>query len=130
PTAPTNLTATAVGPGSIGLSWTAATELGGPTLTYIIEGCVGAGCTNFGQATTSTSTSATVGALGSTTYVFRVRAQDPSGSTGAYSNTATATTPPATPTAPGNLVLAPVSANEVDASWTPAGDVGGLISAY
>ena len=48
PTAPTELTATAVSGSQINLSWTASTDNVGVT-GYLVERCQGAGCTNFAQ---------------------------------------------------------------------------------
>src|SRR2546430_17320649 len=46
PTAPSNLTATAVSGSQINLSWTASTDNVGVT-GYPVERCQGAGCTSF-----------------------------------------------------------------------------------
>src|SRR5882762_5071035 len=103
-TAPSNLTATAAGNTQISLSWTAATETGGTISQYLIERCTGATCSNFVQVGTSaTTTFNDTGLLGSTTYSYRVRATDAANNLGPYSNTASATTPANTPTAPSNL---------------------------
>ena len=48
PTAPTNLTATAVSGSQINLSWTASTDNVGVT-GYLIERCQGAGCSNWAR---------------------------------------------------------------------------------
>src|SRR5882762_8850502 len=57
PTAPANLTATTASNTQINLSWTASTETGGTVSGYLVERCQGAGCTNFAQVGTSTTTS-------------------------------------------------------------------------
>jgi hypothetical protein len=91
PAAPTNLVATAASKSQINLSWTdnASNETG-----FRIERCKGSTCTNFSQiATVGTnviSYSATK-LTANTTYRFRVRAYNASG-TSAYSNIAAATT--------------------------------------
>ena len=91
PTAPTNLTATPSGP-QITLNWTAATD-NVIVSSYRVERCQGAGCSNFTEIATSTSTSfLNNGLAGSTSYSYRVRAQDGIGNLGPYSNVATATT--------------------------------------
>src|SRR5207244_2980684 len=51
PTAPSNLTATAVSGSQINLSWTASTDTVGVT-GYRVERCQGATCTNFVQIAT------------------------------------------------------------------------------
>ncbi|HTF26004.1 MAG TPA: fibronectin type III domain-containing protein [Candidatus Limnocylindria bacterium] len=98
PTAPTNLTATASSNLQINLSWTAATDNVGVTGNKV-ERCQGAGCTNFGQITTlGAVTSYTDTSLQpSTSYSYRIRANDAAGNIGAYSNVASATTPAAPP---------------------------------
>ena len=95
PTAPTNLTATAASTTQINLSWTASTDNVGVT-GYKVERCSGAGCANFVQiATPTTTTFSDTGLTASTSYSYRVRANDAAGNNSAYSNTATASTPAA-----------------------------------
>jgi hypothetical protein len=100
-TAPANLTATAPGSTQINLSWTAATETGGTIANYLIESCSGAGCSNFVQVGTSTTTTFNnTGLTASTSYSYHVRATDGTNFS-AYSSTANATTlsaPPPPPT--------------------------------
>ena len=55
PTAPTNLTATAISGSQINLSWTASTDNVGVT-GYLVERCQGAGCNNFAQIGTTVGT--------------------------------------------------------------------------
>src|SRR5260370_29532816 len=123
-TAPSKLTATAVGSTQINLSWTAATETGGTISNYLIERCQGSGCSNFAQvATSATTTFSDTGLLAGTTYSYRVRATDAANNTSPYSNTASATTlttppPPitfvqvnsATPQSPQTTVTVPFTA--------------------
>jgi len=60
---------------------------------YLVERCQGAGCTNFAQIATSSSTSYNDTVLASnTTYSYRVRATDGSGNLSLYSNVGSATT--------------------------------------
>jgi len=95
PTAPTNLTATAISQSQINLSWTASTDNVGVT-GYLIERCTGASCTNFTQVATPTSTSYSDGTLSaSTAYSYRVRATDAAANLSTYSNVASTTTPAA-----------------------------------
>jgi Galactose oxidase-like, Early set domain/Bacterial Ig domain/Fibronectin type III domain len=92
PAAPTNLTATAASSSQINLSW-AASSGGGAVTGYRVERCQGAGCSNFAQVGTPTSTTfADSGLLASTSYSYQVRANGPGGLSG-YSNVASATTP-------------------------------------
>src|SRR6185369_10531618 len=51
PSAPTSLSATAVGSSQINLSWTAATDNVG-VAGYRVERCQGAGCSTFAQVGT------------------------------------------------------------------------------
>jgi fibronectin type 3 domain-containing protein len=92
PTTPTNLTATAVSPSQINLTWTASTDPLGVT-GYNVQRCQGAGCTNFAQVGTSTTTSySDTGLMANTSYSYQVQAVDSVGNLSGFSNTATATT--------------------------------------
>jgi hypothetical protein len=126
-TAPSNLTATAVGTTQINLSWAAGTEAGGTISGYLIERCQGSGCSSFSQVATSpTTTFNDTGLLAGTTYSYRVRATDAASHTSGYSNTASATTtttpPPvisfvqvnaATPQSPQTSVTVPFTGVQV-----------------
>jgi fibronectin type 3 domain-containing protein len=131
PTAPAGLTATAAGATVINLTWSAATETGGTIAQYLIERCQGAGCSNFAQIATSTTTSYANASLnGSTSYSYRVRAKDAAGNTGPYSNTASATTGAAVPGAPTNLAAVTSGSTQVNLSWGAATETGGTVSSY
>jgi len=92
PSTPTNLTATAASATQINLAWTASTDNVGVT-GYKLERCTGAACANFAQiATLTTTTFNDTGLTASTSYSYRVRANDAAGNNSAYSNTASATT--------------------------------------
>ncbi len=130
PTAPTNLTATAVSSAQINLSWTASTDNVGVT-GYKVERCQGASCSNFTQvAATTTTTFNDTGLTGSTSCSYRVRATDAAGNLSAFSTTMTATTaaPPDTtpPTAPTNLTATAVSSAQINLSWTASSDNVGV----
>ena len=126
PSVPTNLNATAASSTQIDLTWQAATDSVG-VVRYRIERCQGAGCSVFTEiaATTGTSYSNT-GLSASISYSYRVRAEDAAGNQGAYSNTASATTPapPDTepPTASWNLTATATSATQIDLAWSAATD--------
>ena len=128
PSQPGTLTATAVSSGEVDLSWGAST---GSVSGYLIERCQGAGCSNFTQiaAPAGTGTSYKDTSVSpSTSYSYRVRATDAAGDLSPYSNTATATTPAATPPSqPGTLTATAVSSGEVDLSW---GASTGSVSGY
>jgi chitodextrinase len=92
PTAPTNLSATAMSAAQINLSWSASTDNVGVT-GYRVERCQGAGCGNFAQIATPTLTSfGDTGLSAGTSYSYRVRANDAAGNLSGYSNVASATT--------------------------------------
>jgi len=93
PTAPGSLSATAASSTQINLSWTASTDNVGVT-GYRIERCTGSSCTSFTQigTTTTATTFGNSGLTASTTYRYRVRANDAAGNLSAYSNIASATT--------------------------------------
>jgi uncharacterized protein YjdB len=92
PSAPTNLTATAVSASQINLTWTASTDNVGVT-GYRVERCQGTGCSNFAQIATPSGTNFNdTGLSASTSYSYRVRATDGAGNLSGYSNTASATT--------------------------------------
>src|SRR5205809_7484632 len=97
PTAPGNLTATAVSGSQINLSWTASTDNVGVT-GYPVERCQGAGCTTFAAIGTAAGTTySDVGPAANTSYSYRVRATDAAGKPREHSNVASATTPATTP---------------------------------
>lgn len=125
PSIPTNLSATAVSSTQINLSWTASTDNVGVT-GYLVERCEGAGCSSFSQIATPTATTYDdTGRTASTSYSYRVRAQDAIPNYSAYSGTASATTQAAgdtqAPTAPTGLI-ATAGANQIALAWTASTD--------
>jgi chitodextrinase len=129
PTAPANATATPSGSSQVDLSWTASTDNVGVT-GYRVERCQGASCTSFSQIASVSGTSySDTGLAASTTYSYRVRASDAAGNLSAYSNVASATTqsPADTtpPTAPTNLIAAPIQ-GQISLAWTGASDNVGV----
>ncbi|HKW36931.1 MAG TPA: fibronectin type III domain-containing protein [Burkholderiales bacterium] len=127
PTAPANLTATAISETQINLAWVAATDNVGVT-GYRVESCAGAGCSNFAQIAAPSGTSfSNTGLAAGTPYSYRVRAVDAAGNLGSYSNIATASTPDATPPgAPANLTATAFSQAQIDLAWTAATDNVGV----
>jgi fibronectin type 3 domain-containing protein len=126
PTAPANLSSTAVSSSEIDLTWTASTDNVAVT-GYRVERCVGSGCTNFVEVGTSVTTAfASTGLAPSTTYRHRVRATDLAGNFSSYSTVVTATTTagPDTqpPTAPGNPSASPVSISQINLGWGASTD--------
>ncbi|MGH3126441.1 MAG: fibronectin type III domain-containing protein, partial [Gaiellaceae bacterium] len=130
PGAPGTPSLTPVSPTPIDLTWAAASDNVVVTLNRI-ERCSGAGCSVFGEVGTSTSTSfSNTGLTASSSYTYRVRAQDAALNLGPYSATATASTPapPDTelPGAPGTPSLTPVSPTQIDLTWAAASDNVGV----
>ena len=114
PTAPANLTATAVSSSRIDVAWadTSGNEQGfkversADGVTFAQVGVVGANVTSFSST----------GLQAGTTYAHRVRAYD-GPNTSPYSNVASTATLPAPP-APTGLVATPVSPSRIDLVWT------------
>jgi hypothetical protein len=118
-------------PNQASLSWTAATEPGGTISSYLIERCSGAGCSSFAQVGSSTSTTFNdPGLASSTSYSYRVRAQDAVGTLGPYSSVFSVTTAPPIPSLPGNLTATVTSSTQVDLSWVASTETGGTIDSY
>ena len=125
PTAPTDLTATAINAHKITLNWTAATDASGVT-AYYVERCQGANCTNFRQITSTADTSFTNSSLkADTSYSYRVQATDSAGNVSPFSNVASATTQ-TPPSAPQNLQASAISPTQISLSWTPSTSTVGL----
>ena len=123
PTDPTGLSATAVSPSQINLSWTAATDNVAVT-GYRVERCQGATCTTFVQARDPDRHHVQRHRLTTaTTYRYRVRAADAAGNLSGYSaiqNAATTDTQP--PTDPTGLSATAVSGTQIDLAWTGSSD--------
>jgi fibronectin type 3 domain-containing protein len=124
PTAPSGLTATANG-SQINLSWTASTDNVGVT-SYLVERCLGAGCTNFAQIGTPAATTYSDNGVAPGTYSYRVRATDAAGNLSGYSNVASQsvadTTPPSAPAG----LTASASGTTINLSWTASTDNVGV----
>jgi len=129
PSVPTGVTASATSPSSINLSWTASSDNVGVT-AYHIERCQGAGCANFAEVTTTTSTSWNdTGLPDATTFRYQVRAQDAFPNYSGYSAIASAATPDGTaPSAPGSLSATAASGTQINLSWTASTDNVGVTS--
>jgi len=131
PTAPTNLSATAVSATQINLTWT---DNSNNETSFKIERKTGSGGTYVQIATTGASAEffSNTGLTAGTTYFYRVRASNSSGNS-AYTNQASASTPaPDTiaPTTPTGLTATAVSPAQVDLSWTPSTDNVGVTGYY
>lgn len=97
---------------------------------YRVERCQGAGCTDFEEiATPTTTTYSDVGLTASSSYTYRVRARDAVGNLSPYSPIATTstqsvgggydTTPPSPPAL---LKAAGVTSGQIDLGWTASSD--------
>ena len=92
PTAPSNLTASAVSSSQINLSWFASNDNIG-IAKYHIERCLGNACANFsGIADTTSLSYSDFGLVYSSLYTYRVRSADFGGNLSPYSNLSSATT--------------------------------------
>jgi len=119
-------------PNQTTLSWTASTETGGGTIAeYLVERCQGAGCTSFAQIGTSTTTTYNdTGLTASTSYSYRVRAEDTVSVLGPYSSVFTLTTPAQIPSLPGDLTATSPSTTQMNLAWVPSTETGGTVGSY
>jgi chitodextrinase len=128
-TAPSNLTATPIGPNQVALSWTAATSTPG-IASYVVQRCLGTSCSNFLLIATPTGASlADSGLSPSTTYRYRVQAVDVAGSASSWSGIVSATTnalPSPPPSAPGNLTAASAGVGQITLNWTASNSSVGI----
>lgn len=123
PATPNNVAATANSSTSVGVTWNASTDSGGPGLGgyYILRGGVQIGSVNA-STTTYTDTTVTAG----TQYSYTIEAYDTSGNVSAASAAATVTTPSGSAQAPtvslssfpNNTVVH--GSNNLSATVTPA----------
>ncbi|HKU15736.1 MAG TPA: fibronectin type III domain-containing protein [Steroidobacteraceae bacterium] len=122
PSVPTGLSATAVSPTQINLSWSASTDTGG-------SGVAGYRIYRGGsQIGTSATTSYSDPSLtNGTTYSYRVAAFDVAGNVSAQSSPASATTPDTTaPSVPAGLTGSASAATQINLSWTASTDNVGV----
>ena len=92
PTAPTGFTATATSASQVNLSWTASTDNVAVT-GYILQRCLGAGCSAWTTIATPTGTTySDTGLSATTTYRYWVRATDAAGNLSPWSSIVTVTT--------------------------------------
>src|SRR5467141_707197 len=130
PSAPANLTVTPASSTHLNLSWAASTDNVGVT-GYMVERCQGAACSNFAQiAALTTTTFGDSGLISSSSYSYRVRANDAANNASPYSSIATASTMagPDTmpPSAPINLTATAASATQINLVWTASTDNVGV----
>jgi chitodextrinase len=125
PTTPANLSATATGTTSIGLSWSASAdpETGVSGYRVFRDGSQ--------IAQTTGTTYEDTGLSPATTYDYRVRAVNGEGLVSSASNEASATTEDATgPTVPQNLSATAASTSRIDLTWSASSDPESGIAEY
>ncbi|MCY4001642.1 MAG: fibronectin type III domain-containing protein, partial [Bacteroidetes bacterium] len=132
PGAPTNLTATAIGPSLINLSWDAPTNTGDGLAQYNIEQSTNGDTESPSwlwtlSASHPRTTQLVVNRTAATTYWYRVRAVDSTGVFSPYSNIANATTADlaTAPGAPTSLTATADGPTAINLSWTAPTSTGG-----
>jgi chitodextrinase len=123
PSTPTGLTASAVSPSQINLSWTASTDNVGVTGYRVYRN--GTLVSTLGNVTSYQNT----GLSGSTTYSYTVQAIDAAGNASGQSAPASATTQSsdtAAPSTPTGLTATAVSSSRIDLAWTASTDNVGV----
>ena len=122
PSVPTGLTASAVSPTQINLSWTASTDNVGVTGYHVFR--------DGTQVATVTTTSFNdTGRTPGTTYQYAVRATDAANNLSALTAQVPATTPAADttpPSVPTGLTASAVSPTQINLSWTASTDNVGV----
>jgi acid phosphatase type 7 len=125
PTPPTNLSATAIGPNRIDLSWTASSDNVGVAGYTIYRGG-----TQIATVSSTTTTHSDTTVSPSTTYTYTVDAFDAAQNHSAQSAPASATTPPpgdtTPPSVPTGLAATVINPTRVDLSWTASTDNVGV----
>ena len=123
PTVPSAFIATAASGAQINLSWTASTD-NVDVIGYRIERCTGASCTTWAQiATTASPAYSDTALVTTTTYRYRVRAEDAAGNLSSYSAIKSAKTlDNQAPTAPPSLTATVNSAIKITLTWAAATD--------
>jgi fibronectin type 3 domain-containing protein len=115
PSAPSGLKAATISQTEIDLTWQpGASGVGGYAIDRSTDGVNYIPLINVGASVTSYKNK---NCSPSMTYTYRVKAYN-GGSYSAYSNPATATTPPNVPAQPSNLTAKVISQTEIDLSWT------------
>jgi len=113
PTTPTGVTCSAVSTSQINVSWNAVSGATG----YYIYRCTGSGCTPSSHVHTTSGTSwSNTGLSSGTTYGYRVRAYNASGTSG-YSSITSCTTQSAVPATPTGVTCSAVSSSQINVSW-------------
>ena len=114
PPAPANLTATAISNSQINLAWTdlSTTETG-----FKIERSTdGVAFTQIATTSANVQSYSSTGLTANKKYYYRVRAYNTAGDS-AYTNSASATTLPNAPVAPGSLTASVISSTQINLAW-------------
>ncbi|MFO0701268.1 MAG: PQQ-dependent sugar dehydrogenase, partial [Nitrospira sp.] len=92
PSNPSGLVATPISSSQVNLTWTASVDNSG-SVTYFVERCQGAGCTNFVQiASVGTTSYSDTNVAGGTVYNYRIGAKDSTGNVSqSFANTTVTT---------------------------------------
>ncbi len=137
PNSPTGVSATAVSPTQINLSWNTPSNNGGSSITgYKIE--VRSGSGTFSNLVSNTGSTATTyshtGLSTGTTYTYKISAINnigTSSASGEVSATPTSSSSSGTPSAPTGLVATAISGSQINLSWSiPSNNGGYAISGY
>jgi chitodextrinase len=123
PSVPAGFTTPVVSATQISFTWTASTDNVGVT-GYAVERCQGAGCTNFAQIATPTTSSFTDSTVASgVTYRYQLRARDAISNWSGYSSIVSATTTDnQAPSQPSGLVTSVISSTQINLGWTASTD--------
>lgn len=125
PSVPTSLVATPVSASQINLSWSASTDNVGVTGYKVYRNGVQVG-------TTAATSYSDTGLAASTGYSYTVAAYDAASNTSAQSGSVSATTLTSTstdttaPTVPSSIIATPISASQINLSWTASTDNVGV----
>jgi chitodextrinase len=123
PSTPANLVAGAPNPTSINLAWTASTDNIAVTNYLVFRDSLPSPIASVVGTTFSDT-----GLTPVSTHTYRVIASDAAGNLSAFSNAATATTPPDTtaPSAPTSLTAVGANSTTINLSWTASTDDVGV----
>ncbi len=123
PSSPTNVTATAVGSGSVSVAWTAPSNNGSPITGYSVT-------SNPGGVVIATGATGTTfnGLSNCVSYSFTVTATNSVG-TSAPSSASSSATPTSAPNTPTGVLLVPGAA-QIAASWSAPANNGCAIDSY
>ncbi|MGV3724624.1 MAG: fibronectin type III domain-containing protein, partial [Actinomycetota bacterium] len=117
PTAPDSVTAAAVSPTQLALTWAETNPQ--PAAVRVERALLGGGFSEIGEAQVGATTFADAGRSPDTTYQYRLRATNTSGFSD-YTSVVLGTTLPAPPSAPTGLFAAPAGPGALTLTWTDA----------